>query len=109
MIKKGEKVFVDGVLIYFFVFRLSNRTVVDNGLSLNGTSLNYLKHNRLKDHSVRCLLNVENWSAWRLKDALPHNHCGYIDEMYTAVNVMPATREVMLGYKQVLGVVRKGR
>jgi len=79
---------------------LSNRTVVDNGLSLNGTSLQHLKHNRLKDHSVRCLLNVENWTAWRLKDALPHNHCGYIDEMYTAVNVRPATREVMLGYKQ---------
>ena len=75
--------------------------MVDNGLSLNGTSLQHLKHNRLKDHSVRCLLNVENWTAWRLKDALPHNHCGYIDEMYTAVNVRPATREVMLGYKQV--------
>ena len=68
---------------------------------MNGTSLQHLKHNRLKDHSVRCLLNVENWTAWRLKDALPHNHCGYIDEMYTAVNVRPATREVMLGYKQV--------
>lgn len=74
--------------------------MVDNGLSLNGTSLQHLKHNRLKDHSVRCLLNIENWTAWNLKDALPHNHCGYIDESYTAVNVRPATREVMLGYKQ---------
>lgn len=82
-------------------FRLMNRTVVDDGASLNGTSLYDLRHNDMNDHSVRCLLNIENWTAWRLKDALPHNHCGYIDEKYTAVDVEPATREVLLGHKQV--------
>ena len=95
----------------------------------------------VNEHSVRCILNVENWTAWRLKvslsywsdneevfvklesnsatsrlcsntndilliyftqqDALVHNNCGYIMEKYGAVDVEPATREVMLGYKQV--------
>ena len=53
------------------------------------------------EHSVRCLLNVENWTAWRLKDALSHNHCGYIHEKFPAPNVDPATREIMVGHKQV--------
>jgi hypothetical protein len=36
-----------------------------------------------------------------LKDALSHNHCGYIHDNYPAPNVMPAQREVMVGHKQV--------
>lgn len=55
---------------------------------------------KVAEHSVRCLLNVENWTAWRLKDALVHNNCGYIMEKYGAKNIEPATREVMVGYKQ---------
>jgi len=82
---------------------LSNRSVVDNGQSLNGTSLLELRENEEQrdEHSVRCILNIENWTAWRLKDALAHNHCGYIHEKFPAPNVEPATREVMVGHKQV--------
>ena len=36
-----------------------------------------------------------------MQDALVHNNCGYIMEKYGAKNVEPATREVMIGYKQV--------
>eukprot|EP00093_Oithona_nana_P013723 13723.XXX_1026414_1001110_1 [CDS] Oithona nana genome sequencing. len=81
---------------------LSNRSVVDNGQSLNGTSLLELRENEEQrdEHSVRCILNIENWTAWRLKDALSHNHCGYIHEKFPAPNVEPATREVMVGHKQ---------
>ena len=50
---------------------------------------------------MRCIINIENWTAWRLKDALSHNHCGYIHEDYPAPNVDPAYREVMVGHKQV--------
>ena len=83
-------------------FRLSNRSVVDNGESLNGTSLWELRHDEdFREHSVRCILNIENWTAWRLKDPLAHNHCGYIHEKFPAPNVEPATREVMVGHKQV--------
>lgn len=80
---------------------LSNRTVVENGASLNGTSLSTLRHGQEnRDHSVRCILNIENWTTWRLKDALSHNHCGYIHENFPAPNVYPAKREVMIGHKQ---------
>ena len=82
--------------------RLANRTVVDNGQSLNGTSIAELKENEEeREHSVRCIMNIENWTAWRLKDALSHNHCGYIHEKFPAPNVDPATREIMVGHKQV--------
>ena len=37
----------------------------------------------------------------KLKDALSHNHCGYIHDNYPAPNVLPAQREVMVGHKQV--------
>ena len=115
-----------------FPFRLSNRSVVDNGVSLDNTTLFALKHNSslMEEHrsvvesskgvsrntalvfhatyfetfasfSVRCIINIENWTAWRLKDALSHNHCGYIHEDYPAPNVDPAYREVMVGHKQV--------
>jgi hypothetical protein len=81
---------------------LANRTVVDNGQSLNGTSIAELKENEEeREHSVRCIMNIENWTAWRLKDALSHNHCGYIHEKFPAPNVDPATREIMVGHKQV--------
>ena len=83
-------------------YRLANRTVVDNGQSLNGTSIAELKENEEeREHSVRCIMNIENWTAWRLKDALSHNHCGYIHEKFPAPNVDPATREIMVGHKQV--------
>jgi hypothetical protein len=55
----------------------------------------------MEEHSVRCIINIENWTAWKLKDALSHNHCGYIHDNYPAPNVMPAQREVMVGHKQV--------
>ena len=75
--------------------------MVDNGKSLNGTTLLSLRYNDMEEHSVRCILNVENWTAWRLKDALAHNHCGYIHDDFRAPNVEPATREIMVGHKQV--------
>ena len=86
----------------FFYFRLSNRSVVDNGQSLNGTSLWELRQNEThREHSVRCILNIENWTSWRLKDPLAHNHCGYIHQKFPAPRVEPATREIMVGHKQV--------
>ena len=87
---------------FFFYFRLSNRSVVDNGQSLNGTSLWELRQNEThREHSVRCILNIENWTSWRLKDPLAHNHCGYIHQKFPAPRVEPATREIMVGHKQV--------
>ena len=75
-------------------------------MSLNGTSLNELRHDETqREHSVRCIMNIENWTAWRLKDALSHNHCGYIHANFPAPNVNPATREVMVGHKQVSDVM----
>ena len=87
-------------------FRLSNRTLVDNGASLNATSLFNIRHNisLMEEHSVRCVINIENWTAWRLKDALSHNHCGYIHDDFKAPNVDPAYREVMVGHKQVRNI-----
>jgi hypothetical protein len=83
--------------------RLSNRTVVDNGQSLKNNSLYELRKNHEdQEHSVRCILNIENWTAWRLKDVHAENNCGYIHEQFPARNVLPATREVMVGHKQVL-------
>lgn len=55
----------------------------------------------MEEHSVRCIITIENWTAWRLKDALAHNHCGYIDEKFPAPNVDPAFRQLMIGHKQV--------
>ncbi|XP_040570166.1 conoporin-Cn1 isoform X2 [Lepeophtheirus salmonis] len=78
---------------------LSNRSVIENGGSLNGTSLQNLRYNSMTEYSVRCLINIENWTAWKLKDALAHNHCGYIHSDFQAPNVEPAFREVMLGHK----------
>ena len=93
---------VNNMLFFYFNSRLANRTVVDNGQSLNGTNLLELRHEEEhREHSVRCILNIENWTAWRLKDALSHNHCGYIHEKFPAPNVDPATREIMVGHKQV--------
>ena len=93
---------VNNMLFFYFNSRLANRTVVDNGQSLNGTNLLELRHEEEhREHSVRCILNIENWTAWRLKDALSHNHCGYIHEKFPAPNVKPATREIMVGHKQV--------
>ena len=90
------------LIFHTFFYRLANRTVVDNGQSLNGTSIAELKENEEeREHSVRCIMNIENWTAWRLKDALSHNHCGYIHEKFPAPNVDPATREIMVGHKQV--------
>jgi hypothetical protein len=76
---------------------------VDNGSSFNGTSLLNLRHNDslMEEFSVRCVISIENWTAWRLTDALAHNHCGYIHEGFPAPDVEPATREVMIGHKQV--------
>ncbi len=83
--------------------------MVDNGLSLNGTSLYKLREDREeRDHSVRCIMNIENWTAWRLKDALAHNNCGYIHENFPAPNVDPAYREVMIGHKMVSTLLPEG-
>ena len=103
-------------------FRLSNRSLVDDGVSLLNTSYSSTKnhngnggkgvkglaladlvHNSTlrEEFSVRCVIAIENWTAWRLKDPLSHNHCGYVYEGYPARPVEPATREVMVGRKQV--------
>jgi len=84
---------------------------VDNGVSLvnlsSGTTIEEWinKNESLREEfSVRCVINVENWTAWRLKDALSHNHCGWIYDGWPARNVEPATREIMIGRKQVRGL-----
>lgn len=77
---------------------LSNRTLVEDGLSLNGTSLFELRYDE-SPHSVRCILNIENWTTWLLSDPLVQSHCGYISDLYPAPVVFPATREVMEAYK----------
>ncbi len=83
--------------------RLSNRSLVDNGPSLENATIATLLHDDdlREEYSVRCVINIENWTAWRLKDALAHNHCGYIYDEFPARNVEPATREIMVGRKQV--------
>lgn len=84
-------------------FRLANQSLIDNGASLQNTTLVNLRHNAslMEEFSVRCIINVENWTAWKLKDALSHNHCGYIHEDFQAMNVDPGFREIMVGHKQV--------
>lgn len=77
---------------------LSNRTLVEDGLSLNGTTLFELRYDE-SEHSVRCILNIENWTTWLLTDPLVRTHCGHISDLYPAPVVFPATREVMEGYK----------
>ena len=101
-----------------FPSRLSNRSLVDDGVSLHNTTFRHDGHNGLRanglaltdlvhnstlreEFSVRCVIAIENWTAWRLKDPLSHNHCGYVYEGYPARPVEPATREVMVGRKQV--------
>ena len=83
---------------------------MDNGPSLlaNKSTLYELRHNStlMEEFSVRCIINIENWTAWRLKDALSHNHCGYISDEFPAPNVDPAYREVMIGHKQVRFVTK---
>jgi hypothetical protein len=96
-------ILTDNFNSFFNNFRLSNRSVVDNGASLENTTLYNLRHNAtlMEEFSVRCVINIENWTAWKLKDALSHNNCGYIHDDFPAPNVDPAYREVMLGHKQV--------
>jgi len=77
---------------------LSNRTLVEDGMSLNGTTLFELRYDQ-SEHSVRCILNIENWTTWLLTDPLVRTHCGHISDMYPPPVVFPATREVMEGYK----------
>lgn len=50
---------------------------------------------------ITLFLFSKSRTAWRLKDALSHNHCGYIYEEFPARDVEPATREIMVGRKQV--------
>ena len=78
---------------------LSNRTLVEDGLSLNGTSLFEVRYDET-EFSVRCILNIENWGTWLLTDPIVHNHCGYIDSKFPVPVVFPATREIMVGLKQ---------
>jgi len=77
---------------------LSNRTLVEDGMSLNGTTLFELRYDE-SEHSVRCILNIENWTTWLLTDPSVRTHCGHISDMYPPPVVFPATREVMEGYK----------
>eukprot|EP00094_Tigriopus_californicus_P009135 TCALIF_08806-PA protein Name:"Similar to Conoporin-Cn1 (Conus consors)" AED:0.24 eAED:0.24 QI:0/0.66/0.5/1/0.66/0.5/4/1171/281 len=81
---------------------LANQSLIDNGVSMQNTTLVNLRHNAtlMEEFSVRCIINVENWTAWKLKDALSHNHCGYIHEDFQATNVDPGFREIMVGHKQ---------
>jgi len=77
---------------------LSNRTLVEDGMSLNGTTLFELRYDE-SEHSVRCILNIENWTTWLLTDPSVRTHCGHVSDMFPAPVVFPATREVMEGYK----------
>jgi len=77
---------------------LSNRTLVEDGMSLNGTTLFELRYDE-SEHSVRCILNIENWTTWLLTDPSVQTHCGHVSDMYPPPVVFPATREVMEGYK----------
>lgn len=77
---------------------LSNRTLVEDGLSLNGTTLFELRYDE-SEYSVRCILNIENWTTWLLSDPLVRSHCGHVSDIYPAPVVFPATREVMEAYK----------
>ena len=47
-------------------------------------------------HSVRMILNVENWSRFTLLDSHSDIHCGDVVRQYPAPNVYPGYREVML-------------
>ena len=81
---------------------LSNSSLVDNGKSLRGgRSPEAVLRSRKGDYSPRCLINVENWTLWKLKDPQSHSQVGYIDTVYNAVSVEPGTREVMMAYKAV--------
>ena len=53
------------------------------------------------EHSVRCVLNIENWSTWLMTDPSVRTHCGHISDLFPPPVVFPATREVMEGYKTV--------
>ena len=53
------------------------------------------------EHSVRCILNIENWTTWLLTDPSVRTHCGHISDLFPPPVVFPATREVMEGYKTV--------
>ena len=106
--------FVDGVIClifpisfilvcsakYLHYFRLSNRTLVEDGTSLNGTSLFEVRYDET-EFSVRCILNIENRSTWLLTDPKAHSHCGYMSPQYPVPVVFPATREVLVGLKTV--------
>ena len=80
---------------------LSNRSFVDNGKSLTNSSPESVIRSRKSGYSPRCLINVENWTLWKLQDPQSHSECGYVDIGYDAVVVEPGTREVMLAYKAV--------
>ena len=58
--------------------RLSNRTLVEDGMSLNGTTLFELRYDE-SEHSVRCILNIENWTTWLLTDPLVYSTYCYFD------------------------------
>ena len=53
------------------------------------------------EHSVRCILNIENWTTWLMTDPSVRTHCGHISDLFPPPVVFPATREVMEGYKNV--------
>ena len=42
-------------------------------MSLNGTTLFELRYDE-SEHSVRCILNIENWTTWLLTDPLVRPH-----------------------------------
>ena len=78
--------------------RLTNRDLVSNGLSLNGTSLSVIKHSR-RESNVRCIITVENWSMYTLLDVETNNECGKLHKDLRPRNVFPGYREVLVAHQ----------
>ncbi|XP_023334518.1 tereporin-Ts1 [Eurytemora carolleeae] len=75
--------------------RLKNRNLVDNGLSLNSTTVREIKF--MKGGSdVRCILSLENWSMYTLLDVEVNTECGALNPAWGARNVFPGYREVLV-------------
>ena len=73
----------------------SNQQLIKDGLSLQAQSLFQLKHDT--KHSVKCIINIDNWTEWKLTKPLVTSHCGKVGA-YLPV-ILPATREVLPTHK----------
>ena len=65
--------------------------MIQDGLSLNGTSLYKLRHTK-SEYDVRVILNLENWSRFTLLDANTDVHCGALEKQFPPTNVYPGYR-----------------